>query len=275
MSRGIRGHLRSNVVGYVAIFLFAIGGTAYATHPGGANTISNGDIINGQVFTQDIADNNLTSLDVRNDTLGDGGLQAIDLRADSVGTQEIAAGGVGSSEVIDDSLQQVDLANDVVASAEIVDDSITGADIQSAPPFGSGGFNGDVEIIDGTVSLFDIGSNQVQGFHVDDGSLNSPDTNQFSAVVNADGTLARASVAGVTSATAGPNDYVVDFGRDISACSFVATIGLSGQSGIESPGFITVVGAAVALGEGVFVSTYDTSGADATRGFHLQVSCDD
>ncbi len=38
MSRAIRQHLRSNVVGYIALFCFAMGGTAYATHPGGANT---------------------------------------------------------------------------------------------------------------------------------------------------------------------------------------------------------------------------------------------
>ncbi len=142
MSNRISAHLRSNVVGYIALFCFAMGGTAYATHPGGANTISTGDIINDQVFTQDIADNNMTSQDVRNDTLGSGGLQAIDLRADSVGSSEVATGAVGndeladdavgSAEIIPDTIQQVDLANDVIASGEVVDDSLTGTDISSA-----------------------------------------------------------------------------------------------------------------------------------------------
>ena len=60
MSKRIREHLRSNVVGYVAIFLFAIAGTAYA-----ANTIGSSDIINGQVKSADIGNKQVFSVDVR------------------------------------------------------------------------------------------------------------------------------------------------------------------------------------------------------------------
>ena len=49
MSKLARDHIRSNLVGYVAVFLALTMGTAYATHPGGADTISAEDIINGQV----------------------------------------------------------------------------------------------------------------------------------------------------------------------------------------------------------------------------------
>ena len=42
-------HVRQNVIGYVALFFALSGGVAWATHPGGANTISTGDIINDQV----------------------------------------------------------------------------------------------------------------------------------------------------------------------------------------------------------------------------------
>jgi hypothetical protein len=59
-----------------------LSGTAYATHPGGDNTIDSGDIQDGQV----------RSVDVRDDTLAAGGLQAADLRADSVGDHCHAAG---------------------------------------------------------------------------------------------------------------------------------------------------------------------------------------
>ena len=51
----VRRHIRSNIAAYVALFLLLAGGTAYATHPGGANTISSGDIINDQVTAPDIA----------------------------------------------------------------------------------------------------------------------------------------------------------------------------------------------------------------------------
>ena len=48
-------HLRGNVVGYLTIFLALAGGTAYATHPGGLNTISSTDIINAEVKAPDVA----------------------------------------------------------------------------------------------------------------------------------------------------------------------------------------------------------------------------
>ena len=69
MSRAIRQHLRSNVVGYIALFCFAMGGTAYATHPGGANTISTGDIQDGQVQNADLGPSAVTTDRVANSTL--------------------------------------------------------------------------------------------------------------------------------------------------------------------------------------------------------------
>jgi formylglycine-generating enzyme required for sulfatase activity len=48
-------HVRSNAVGYVALFLALGGGTAWATHPGGADTISSADIIDNEVAEQDLA----------------------------------------------------------------------------------------------------------------------------------------------------------------------------------------------------------------------------
>jgi hypothetical protein len=46
----IRNHLRSHVVGYVALFV-ALSGTAAPPPPGGADTISTEDIINGSIDT--------------------------------------------------------------------------------------------------------------------------------------------------------------------------------------------------------------------------------
>jgi hypothetical protein len=93
MSAKIRGFIRHNVLGLVAIFI-ALSGTAYATHPGGANTISSGDI----------QDNQVRSVDVRDDTLQAGGLQAVDLRADSVGSSEVADDSLGGPDIDEASL---------------------------------------------------------------------------------------------------------------------------------------------------------------------------
>jgi hypothetical protein len=140
MSKAIREHIRSNVVGYIAIFMFAMGGTAYATHPGGADTISSGDIIDGEVKTVDINNaNGVRSADVRDDTLADGGLQAVDLRPDSVGSSEVApdsldavdlnAGSVGASEVSDESLGSDELAPNSVGSSEVATDAIGSGEV--------------------------------------------------------------------------------------------------------------------------------------------------
>ena len=69
----IRDHLRSNLVGYIALFCFATSGTAAALD--GSDTVFTDDIVNGQVKSPDISNSNgVRSADVRDDTLDDGGL---------------------------------------------------------------------------------------------------------------------------------------------------------------------------------------------------------
>jgi hypothetical protein len=92
------------------------------------------------------------------------------------------------------------------------------------------------------------------------------------AVVNADCTIARSLVGATTCTKAGTGNYIIRFNRNVRNCNYTATIGLSGASGTEAPGFITVVGAAVDV-KGVFVTTDDINGASADRGFHLLVTC--
>ena len=116
MSRAIRAHVRSNVVGYVAIFMFAIGGTAYATHPGGDNTIDSGDIINGQVLQPDIAAEAVGTDQIKNN---------------QVRSPDIKNGEVSTDDVLDETLGQADLGTSSVASAEIANETITTNDLQS------------------------------------------------------------------------------------------------------------------------------------------------
>ena len=91
------------------------------------------------------------------------------------------------------------------------------------------------------------------------------------AVVDPDGTLARGK--GVASAEiVGTGTYIVHFTKNVRACSYVGTIGLSGASGTSADGFITTVGAAADV-NGVFVTTDNTSATRTNLGFHLQVQC--
>jgi hypothetical protein len=147
MSKRITEHIRSNVVGYVAIFLFAVTGTAIALP--GTDTVDSGDIINGEVKSPDIenlgiqsgdlatqavnggkiapnavtsgriGDNQVKTQDVADDTLpgGGGGLAAIDLQADSVNSSELAPNSVTGAEVADNSITGADINDSLAASA--------------------------------------------------------------------------------------------------------------------------------------------------------------
>jgi hypothetical protein len=87
--RRIRRHLSfANVASGIALFVALSGGTAVALQ--GMNTVDSGDIINDEV----------RSPDVRNDNLGPGGgLQAVDLRQGSVGTSEAANNSLTGTDV--------------------------------------------------------------------------------------------------------------------------------------------------------------------------------
>ncbi len=217
MSGRIRSHLRSNVVGYLALF-FALSGTAAALD--GHNTVFDDDIVAEAVKSGEVADDTLISADVRDDTVDTGGLAAVDLRP----------GSVAGSEIRTDAVDADELQDDAVSAGEIVD-----------------------------------------------GGLLPADVNQFWAVVDANGTVARSSEPGVTvTHTAGTGTYTVDFNRTISDCAFNATIGLSAASGgTSSRGFTTVNSPASSPSDSVLVTTDDIGDPldSAERGFHLQVSC--
>src|SRR5687768_726818 len=91
-------HIRSNVVGYIALFCFAIGGTAVANH-GDPNSITSRDIVNGQVKNRDVAANAITQ-----EKLADGAVGAAEIADGAVGAAEIADGAVGGAEVNEASL---------------------------------------------------------------------------------------------------------------------------------------------------------------------------
>jgi hypothetical protein len=67
MGTRIRNHIRSNVVGYIALLLFATSGTAIALD--GSDTVFSDDIVDGQVKSPDIGNKQIRGVDVRNNTL--------------------------------------------------------------------------------------------------------------------------------------------------------------------------------------------------------------
>jgi hypothetical protein len=102
-------------------------------------------------------------------------------------------------------------------------------------------------------------------------SPNFIDSQVLYAVVDATGVLSRGN--GAISATSfGGGAYEVIFFRDVTACAYKATVGLSGSAGTSTPGTVQVVGRA-GTPAGVFLTTDDSAGIGSDRGFHLAVIC--
>ena len=102
------------------------------------------------------------------------------------------------------------------------------------------------------------------------------------AVVAADGTVARASSPGSANSpdpvtvlhTATSGVYEVDFGKDVTACAYTATIGDT-ASAVPVQGQVSVSGDVDGGNvNDVYVQTFDNTGAVAADlPFHLNVSC--
>ena len=148
----IRTHLRSNIVGYLALFV-ALSGTAVALPA--TNTVFSDDIVNGEVKSKDISDSNgVRSADVRDDDKSGGGLAAIDLARDSVGSSEIATDGVDSPEIKADAVRGSEIATDAVGGPEIELDAVRGPEIATDGV-------GSPEIAENAVGASEIGTDSV------------------------------------------------------------------------------------------------------------------
>lgn len=90
------------------------------------------------------------------------------------------------------------------------------------------------------------------------------------AVVEADGTLARGNRVVTTGPLSG-DGYEVIFDRPVDGCSYQATLGNS-DLGEPAAGSIGVAPRLTGP-NGVYVITYDDTGAVTQRSFHLNVVC--
>jgi hypothetical protein len=93
------------------------------------------------------------------------------------------------------------------------------------------------------------------------------------AAVHGNATLARGIGAVSAKRIDDPaGTYSVRFNRNLATCFFMATIGLPGASGVETPGFITTVRNADDP-KSIYVMTFNTAGAQADRSFFLHIGC--
>ncbi|GLK81268.1 hypothetical protein [Methylopila turkensis] len=94
----------------------------------------------------------------------------------------------------------------------------------------------------------------------------------MSAVVRADGTLARGEGVESSAVVGLSHQYEVIFGRDVTACAYTVDIGGFEPFGIPPKGVAAVIGRAGNV-RGVYVETFRVDGAELPLGFHVLVFC--
>jgi hypothetical protein len=153
-SARVRAHIRSNVVGYVAVFI-ALSGSAYAIDGPlpGQNQVGSADIIDQEVKQQDLGSNTVATGKIID---GD------------VGAADLGQGSVASAEVSDDSLTKADLDGKSVGAFELDGSTFRSEDIRAQfVGFGKAyGIPTDAiqsdEISDGTIQPADL-ANEAKG----------------------------------------------------------------------------------------------------------------
>jgi len=263
----MRNHIRSNVIGYVALF-FALSSSALA-----ANTVFSEDIVNGEVKTADLATVAVTGPKIRadaviNDKLAD----------DAVTSTEILDGSVTGADVLDGEVANADLADGSVGTNKVQDGSVNSAKVLDDSQAGGGLGPQDLQtnaVAQAEIATDGVAATEVQNDSIDAGEvvdfgLTNQDVGVLFAEVSAAGVLDNSSGAGVTVTKIGTGTYEVDFARQISQCTAVTTIGPSGAGGAD--GEVNVADRS-GNAEAVFVDTNTSAGAAADRAFRLVVVC--
>jgi hypothetical protein len=175
-----------------------------------------------------------------------GAVGSSEIRTDAVGRAEVRTGAIGKSEVRSSAVGKSEIATNAVGKAEIAKDAID-----------------TLEIKDGGVELADLSA-----------ASRAALTPGRAAVTSA-GVAAGGNAKSVTRTA--PGVYSVEFDRDVSACTYAATLAAvrSGTTVEQPPSPIGRV--TVAAGDPstrVLVNTYDETGAAAADApFHLLVTC--
>ena len=268
-----REHIRSNVIGYIALFAFAMSGTASALD--GSDTVFSDDIVNGEVKPADIATNAVRTSEIENGQVGTADLGDGTVAETEAGRRQRhrreAAGPGGRRLRPRRRRRQHNKVQDGAVNTPRC--STTTRPVAASGP-GPGDQRGrpggdrdrrrrgdrDPERLDRRRR-----DRRLRPLNQDVGVLFA-EVSATAALDNHSGGVTVTRIGAV-----GAGQYEVDFGRNIAQCTAVATIGLSG-AGAPVAGEVYVADRS-GNAEAVFVDTNTSAGAAADRAFRLVVVC--
>src|SRR3954451_4119480 len=127
MEGRIANHIRSNIIGYIALFLFAMGGSAYALDGPlpGQNQVGSDDIINGEVKNGDIGTFQVNANSVAPDSLG-----SAKTAPRSVKNSDLGLGASSSNTIADGGIQAVDVKANTLTGAQIDESTLDATILQ-------------------------------------------------------------------------------------------------------------------------------------------------
>jgi len=172
-STTVRDHVRSNVVGYVAVFI-ALTGTAYAVDGPlpGQDQVGSADIINGEVKTNDLGADAVAT-----GKIGDGQVQSSDL-ASGVIFDDVLNPVTGSTKIAEGAVQASELSASSVFGSEVAPNALTGDDIATNTVAGLEITNeslGSVDLGPGSVGTSEVATDSLNGGDIDETTLSGLD----------------------------------------------------------------------------------------------------
>ena len=194
MSRKLGDHIRSNVVGYVALF-WLMTGTAMAVDGSlaGQNTVGSADIIDGEVTPADIKADSIGSAkiapqSVKNSDLGlgasssntieDGGVQSIDIKDETLTGADVKFGSLTGDDLAPGAVDRLQIQFDAVSGEEIESGTILASDLATDVIPADGGLGtseGSSKLATGSVGRLELKGQSVDGGSVIDNTLNGLD----------------------------------------------------------------------------------------------------
>ena len=183
---------------------------------------------------------------------------AVSLPGNSVGKRQIRTAAVGKSEARQGAIGKSEIRTSAVGKSEIAANGVGAAEVRR-------GAIDTTELRDAGVKLDDLDP-------VARTALTETAAVTFRAAVTSQGAAAAGNVKGAS--RAGPGEYVVDLGRDVSGCQLAATLAAVKSGNTVEPARAGLITAAADAGANtVHVSIKDADAAPLDAPFHLLVAC--